>query len=118
MQGPGGKRYCGENTIFARLDNIKTRQVFSPSVRGGAAHVLLKPALKISKLMLHSVYNLHGCVQIATTQAIIDDRPDWLALDLTILLPTQLLTVAMEPSVNLSPQFSYSLRPGVTALGI
>lgn len=65
--------------------------------------------------MLHSVYDLHGCIQISTAQAVIDDRPDWVALDLTILLPAQKLKLAMEPSVNLSSQFSSTRRPGAPA---
>lgn len=41
--------------------------------------------------MLHSVYNLHGCIQISTTQTVVDDCPHWMALNLTILLHTQTL---------------------------
>lgn len=118
-QGPGGRLECYENITFARLDAWRQGlEVFLPSVRGGTAHVLLKPGLKISKLMLHSVYDLHGCVQVSTTQAIIDHRPDWVALDLTILLPAQILNVAVEPSFIPSSPFGYIHHAGVTALVI
>lgn len=91
VQGPGGRLECYEKITFARLDAWgQGLEVFLPSVRGGTVHVLLKPGLKISKLMLHSVYDLHGRVQVSTTQAIINHRPDWVALDLTILLPTEI----------------------------
>lgn len=50
-----------------------------------AVHVLLEPVLEVAQLMLHSVNNLHGCVQIPTAQTIVDDSPHWVALDLTIL---------------------------------
>lgn len=65
--------------------------------------------------MLHSVYNLHGCVQISATQAIIDHRPDWVALYLTVLLPTEILNVAVGPSFIPSAQFSHIRHAGVTA---
>lgn len=55
----------------------------SPSVM--AVHVLLEPVLEVAQLMLHSVNNLHGCVQIPTAQTIVDDSPHWVALYLTIL---------------------------------
>lgn len=50
-----------------------------------AVHVLLEPVLEVAQLMLHSVNNLHGCVQIPTAQTIVDDSPHWVALYLTIL---------------------------------
>lgn len=64
--------------------------------------------------MLHPVDNLHGCVQIATAQAIIDDRPDWVALDLAVLLPRHRVKAPFVPSA----QFGYIGHPGVTALAI
>lgn len=56
----------------------------SPSVR--TVHVLLKPGLEISQLMLHSVHHLHGCMQVATAQAVVDHSPHRVAFYLTVLL--------------------------------
>lgn len=83
----------------------------SPSVRGGAVHVLLKPALKVSQLVLHPVHHLHGCIQVSTAQAVVDHRPHGVALDLTVLSPAQKGEAATEPSVNLWSQFAPAVVP-------
>lgn len=59
----------------------------SPSVV--AVHVFLKPVLEVSQLMLHTVHHLHGRVQIPAAQAVVDDGPDWVALDVTVLERTR-----------------------------
>lgn len=57
----------------------------SPTI--GAVHILLKPGLEISQLVLCSVHHLHGCSQVSTSQAVIDQSPHRVALHLSILFP-------------------------------
>lgn len=55
----------------------------SPSVV--AVHVFLEPVLEVAQLVLHRVHHLHGRVQVAAAQAVVDDGPHRVALDLAVL---------------------------------
>lgn len=72
----------------------------SPSVR--AVHVLLKPDLKVTQLMLCPVHHLHGGRQVSATQAEIDQSPHWMSLHLAVLLHTYTRS-RVYPWVTLRP---------------
>lgn len=65
----------------------------SPSVV--AVHVFLEPVLEVPQLVLHPVHHLHGCVQVATPQAVVDDGPHGVALDLAVLKRTHKLAATV-----------------------
>lgn len=48
-------------------------------------HVLLEPGFKLSQLVLCPFHHVHGCSQISTAHAVVNQCPDRMAFHLTIL---------------------------------